>query len=346
MAIREGAWDCPSCGHKGLPGSRKYCGACGNVRGDDVSFYLPEGSREITEEEELRRATAGPDWKCPYCGGDNPSFNSHCNGCGSSQDGAEKRATKLILEHKAEPVANPTSGWNRVLVGCSLLVLLFFVGCWFLGRTSQEVVAIQSMEWQHTVDVETLGLVTQEGWEGKREVPGDAKVLSRDRQVREYRKIQTGTKSQTRLVSEKVETGTEKIKVGTKDLGNGYFEDVYEERPIYSTRQVEQHYDAPVYREEPVYDIKVRYQVERWQKTNSVTLNGTDNNPIWPTPEVTTKERLGPKHSQYTIVLKGHDTTYTYSPEEEAVFRSFSIGQSVEATVGFGGSVSELKLKK
>jgi hypothetical protein len=346
MAIREGAWDCPTCGQKGLPGSRKHCGGCGTPRGEEVEFYLPEGAREVTEQEELRRASAGPDWKCPYCGGDNPGFNSHCSGCGSSRDGTEKRATKVTLNKAPAPPKGDGPNWlPRILTGCCLLILLFFVGCWLLNRTSVVPMQIQSMSWQRAIDVEALGMVTDEGWQDKGEVPSNARVLSRSRQVREHRKVQTGSVSKTRTVSERVQTGTKKVKVGTKDLGNGYFEDIFEDQPVYQDRQVEQRYDEPVYRDEPVYDTKVRYEVERWHKQTSVSERGDDNAPKWPSLETGPRKRAGPRQETYTILLTGGGKSYTYQPSSEADFTRFSVGQQVDASVTMAGSVTEIRAK-
>lgn len=344
MAIREGAWDCPACQSKGIPGSRKYCGSCGAARGPDVAFYLPEGAREITEAEEIRRANAGPDWKCPYCNGDNPGFNTHCSGCGSPQDGTEKRATRTILDRAASaPAPAAPNPLGRFLTGCCLVVLLFFVGCWMLTRTTVQTLQIQSMAWQRSIDVEVLGMVVEEGWQGKGEVPSRARVLSRTRGVREHRKVQTGTVSRTRTVTEKVEAGTRKVKVGTRDMGNGYFEDVYREETIYENQRKEEHYEEPVYRDEPVYDTRVRYEIERWRKESTAAEKGSDNRPRWPSVTEDAKRRAGSRQEQYQIVLAGGGKTYTYETDKEARFTPFSPGQRVRAEVTAMGVVTDIE---
>ena len=346
MAIREGAWDCPTCGMKGIPGSRKHCGGCGTARGDDVKFYLPEGAREVTEDEEKRRAGAGPDWKCPYCNGENPGFSTHCSGCGASQDGTEKRATRVHLDKAPKPPSPEGPNWmSRIATGCCLVILLFFVGCWFLTRTSVSAMQVQSMSWQRRIDVEVLGMVTETGWEGKGEVPSNARVLSRSREVREKKKVQTGTISKTRTVSKKVQTGTKKVKVGSKDMGNGYFEDVYEDEPVYENRTQEERYDEPQYRDEPVYDTKVRYEVEKWHKETEVTASGNDNAPKWPTVETGPKKRAGAQHAAYKITLSGDGKTYTYEPKQEADFTPYAQGQTVDASVTMTGTVTEIHSK-
>lgn len=342
MAIREGAWDCPVCGLKGIPGSRKHCGGCGNARGDDVQFYLPEGAREVTEEEEKRRASAGPDWKCPYCNGENPSYSSHCSGCGSSRDGTEKRATRVMLDKAPKPPQPEGPDWaKRLLTGCCLLILLFFVGCWILTRTSVSAMQVQSMSWQRSIDVEVLGPVIETGWQDKGEVPANARVLSRSREVRETRKVQVGTVSKTRSVQ--VQTGTKKVKVGTKDMGNGYFEDVYEDQPVYENRQ--ERYEEPQYKDEPIYDTKVRYEVEKWHKESEVTSQGDDNKPQWPAVPQGPKKRAGAKHETFKITLSDKGKSYTYEPKKESDFTPYSQGQTVDASVTMTGTVTEIHAK-
>lgn len=346
MAIREGAWDCPACASKGIPGSRKHCGSCGTARGPEVEFYLPEGAREVTEAEEQRRANAGPDWKCPYCNGDNPGFNTHCSGCGSSQDGTEKRAVRTLMDKADKPDSAPGPNWfARILTGCCLMVLLFFVGCWMLTRTTVQTMQVTSMAWQRDIDVEVLGMVTAEGWQGKGEVPAGARVLSRQKGVREHRQVQTGTVSKTRKVTERVETGTRKVKVGTKDMGNGYFEDVYREEPTYENESREERYDEPVYREEPVYDTRVRYEVERWHIESTASEKGNDNKPRWPTVGEGAKRRAGPRTESYKVMLTQNGKSYEFTTDKEAQFTPFAPGQSVKAAVTALGIVDELQPK-
>ena len=54
MSIREGKWDCKTCGQKGNRGPNTYCGACGSPRPDNVEFYLPDNAEEITDQALIR----------------------------------------------------------------------------------------------------------------------------------------------------------------------------------------------------------------------------------------------------------------------------------------------------
>ncbi len=112
MAIREGAWDCLHCGMKRNRGPEKFCGGCGAPRGDNVKFYLPEDARVVEDEEELRRAKAGPDWNCRYCGGDNQGYNNFCTGCGAGKDGSAPRKT---TEYKIDEIPEMVRGKGVIL---------------------------------------------------------------------------------------------------------------------------------------------------------------------------------------------------------------------------------------
>lgn len=350
MAIREGAWDCPHCGRKRNRGSDKFCGGCGAPRGEEVRFYLPDDAREVTEAAELARAQAGPDWICPYCEGDNPAGNAFCSGCGASKDGATARQ---VVEHRDAPaplppplpqpaVSQPAGGGLKTLkkgcgIGCLGLLLLggFF---WFLGRPRETTLTAEGFSWERTVQVETLRTVTEEAWEN--ELPGGARALSRSRQVHHTNRVQIGTERRTRTVSEQVQVGTERIKVGTRDLGNGYFEDVYEDRPVYEDRSREETYDEPVYREDPVYAVKVRYEIDKWLSDREEKAAGQDRSPRWPAARLADDERPGARKEAYEVRFRDEEgETSVWRTTNEAEWRRIEPGGSYRAEVRPGGEV-------
>ena len=70
--IVEGFWDCPNCNAKNR-GAQQQCEACGAIRSEDVKFYVDENAKVVTDEAELAKAKAGPDWICPFCNNMSPS---------------------------------------------------------------------------------------------------------------------------------------------------------------------------------------------------------------------------------------------------------------------------------
>jgi hypothetical protein len=112
-----------------------------------------------------------------------------------------------------------------------------------------------------------------------------------------------GTTTGTATEQVRVQAGTERVKVGTRDLGNGFFEDVYEERPVYETRTRERQVSRPVYRDEPVWDTEVTYQVDEWQLVRSAHAEGSDLDPKWPPLEPDEREKPGSRREVCRVFL-------------------------------------------
>ena len=350
MAIREGAWDCPHCGRKGNRGPEKYCGGCGAPRGEDVKFYLPENAPEVVEAKALERAKAGPDWNCSFCEADNPSTNAFCSSCGASRDGATARP---VVEHRkdaapppaplaAPPPAAPVNpklkrGCQIGCLGLAAVLVLF----WFLGRPKETTLTVAGHRWERTVAIEELRTVQEEGWEG--ELPAGARSLSSRREVHHQNRIQIGTETRTRTVTERVQTGTERVKVGERDLGNGYFEDIYEDRPVYEDHEREETYEEPVFREEPVYQMRHTYVVDKWMPAREARAGGEGLAAQWPGLGLRGKEREGARTEVYEVLFEDRDGAgRVYRARDEVEWRGFEPGASYRARVKRSGEIVEI----
>jgi len=349
MAIREGAWDCPSCGRKRNRGPEKHCAGCGVPRGSEVRFYLPEDAPEITDPDALARAGSGPDWTCSYCEGDNRADADYCTGCGASKEGAPPRA---VIEYRGAPPGPPAEksrptppppetavareeppkkkkGCARF--GCLGLILAALATFW-LTRPDDAVLTLQSFAWEHSVEVEVARTVTREAWEG--EVPAGARILGRERAIYEHKQTRIGSETKTRTVTEQVQVGTEQVKVGVRDLGNGYFEDIYEDRPIYETRRREETYEEPIYRSDPIYRTRIRYQIEVWESARTEKASGRDHSPRWPLVRDTARERPGKREGIYTATFKSTEgDLYTYTTRNFKEWSRLELGQRYQAKV-------------
>jgi len=359
VAIREGAWDCPVCGRKKNRGPEKFCGGCGAPRGPEVKFYLPDDSPEVVEAEALKRAQAGPDWVCPYCDADNPADHAFCSGCGAPKDPNAKTREVVVQpagagaapvppppQPLAAPPAPPKPGMSPKLkkgcgIGC-LGLLAVFALLVFLGRPKSADLTVTGFHWMRTIAVEELRPVGEQAWEG--EVPSGARVLGSSREVHHINKIQTGTRTATRTVSEQVQTGTERVKTGTRDLGNGYFEDVYEDRPVYETREHEESYQEPVYRDDPVYRQRYRYEIDKWMPDREAKAEGQDRSAAWPDPNLGAKEREGSRTEVYEVLLQdAKGKAARYKAPNEQVWRSFEEGRTYKAKVYSSGEIASIE---
>ena len=79
-------WRCSTCQHQNL-GRHKACQACANPKDGSEEYEMPanpELAASVTDAELMRMATAGPDWRCAYCGRDQRKLEGSCATCGAS----------------------------------------------------------------------------------------------------------------------------------------------------------------------------------------------------------------------------------------------------------------------
>ncbi len=338
-AIREGLWDCPNCSNANR-GRDTSCSGCGQQR-ENVEFYLPDDAKAVEDAEVAARARSGPDWVCAYCETSNGGGNKSCVQCGAGADEGKNREQKVILDKPAAPAAPAGAAATAASTGASagagagadaggggggaaklgiigmVVLALLCVVCGGIGvlafRTSEEQATVTAMSWERSIQVEERRWVKEDGWD----LPRDARLIRKGEEKK-------GTK--------KVQTGTEKVKVGKKDLGNGFFEDVYE--------------DKPVYKEEPVYATKYYYEVQRWfdDRTERSKGSGTDGL-RWPDVRIGPNEREGTRTQTYKVTVQTakDKKTYDYAAKDEASYKRFTVGSKWVAVINGLGSVTELK---
>ncbi|MCS6989652.1 MAG: zinc finger Ran-binding domain-containing protein [Chloroherpetonaceae bacterium] len=298
--IRVGRWDCAVCGHKGNLGYETKCSQCGAPRGKNAKFYLPDDSPEVTDEQRLAQARAGADWICDYCGADNKATDAQCRSCGNARTEADiARQTREIRfdappSPAPKPLARTNSNKAHYLFGALLLlgVVLFL-----LFRHRETTVVVTGREWVREIRTEKFIPVIEEGWS----VPSGAKLIKSFQDVHHYEQVLAGYETRYRDVKKPV--GTERVKVGARDLGNGYFEDIYETRTIYKT--VREPYEEPVYRSVPVYATKHRYEIYRWKPDQVYRATGRDLSPQWPNvPPATQTHREAERRETYILHFK------------------------------------------
>lgn len=307
MAVKEGKWRCPSCDAVN-PGREMKCASCGNVRGEDVEFFLEEDAAEVTDEALLNRAAAGADWHCDFCGTDNRAGTEKCRQCGAPAEGMRRRQGKIQATGPAKPATPPApvkKSPMRIFIPLAVIaaaVILFLV----FGRGKEDSLRLESGEWSRSISVEQQEWVEKEDWEDQ--VPSKGEI------------IRTWEEQRT---TEKIQVGTKQVKTGTKDMGNGFFEDVYEERPVYEERAV--------------MDTKAKYRILEWEVYRTVEADGgLDDRPQWPDPDLSGGDREGRRSESATLYFRstnpeneGKTYSYDLKPEEMLQFKKDKDYQAV-----------------
>jgi hypothetical protein len=266
MAIREGRWDCPSCGSTAIYGRHVDCPGCGKPRPAGVRFYLTADAPVVTDPEQLKEAKAGPDWVCLHCEASNRATLTQCGGCGAERgsspaqpvvrygEGQAPTAGALaappallgaaaIIRRPAEP--EPERKKRRNVAGW---VAGGLIGAVVMGGIIDEreprrrvttpvpvPAVVEDVRWERLVLVEARTLVPGEGWE----LPDSALNVQQSSRVLEHRQKLAGhhtiQRVQPRRVQEAVgehrvwQAASSSTSCETVDMGNGYFEEKCEE---------------------------------------------------------------------------------------------------------------------
>lgn len=286
--IVEGFWDCPNCNAKNR-GSMQQCEDCGAIRSENVKFYTEDGAPVITDEEELEKAKAGPDWICTFCSNMSPSASPVCTGCGSARSDGKKRAVREIpagadsagsVSQKTPPAAptQPAPTWLKV--GCSIFALLFLVLTILSCHEKAAKIEITANQWVRVIERAEYKTVRENAWAN--ELPSGARKVSSERKVRSYKEIPDGFEDVDEVYYEKVKIGEKRVEDGKVDLGNGRFQIKYRMVPEYKEEKRTRRVKRQKFRKEPVYDEMVTFDVDRWVPIAATELRGTTDEPRWP----------------------------------------------------------------
>lgn len=358
MTIRMGYWDCPSCGTKRIEGPNPACTNCGVPRGPKVPFYTDDSAPVIEDPEMVARARAGADWTCKYCKADNRAGVMDCHQCGSGPDGSVRRGQQFIAQGAApmgadgrqygqstnqagnfggsvpmaaqnaqqlaaaQAAANKKKGLSTgVIVGLAvtgLVVLLTLVWALFI-RTTDVPSTITAAVWTKTVAIEKLETTRGSAWAD--EVPSGARTI----------------KTETRGRMKTVQEGTERVKTGKRDLGNGMFEDVYEDRP----KMVQKNVD----------DRWVTYEKDDWKQVRKDKKESTDGkeppDPWSGSPGA--GQRYGAKTNGLVLKMKGGGDNLEYEVDLKdksnaaAIVAKYKVGGKVVAKVNALGGVNAIE---
>src|SRR3990172_550916 len=83
-------WRCPNCGRENL-GSHAYCTSCGSPQPKNVSFHQGGKQELLTDAEKIKKAKAGADIHCGFCGTRNVATATQCSQCGAGLKAGNRR---------------------------------------------------------------------------------------------------------------------------------------------------------------------------------------------------------------------------------------------------------------
>ncbi|HJX58928.1 MAG TPA: hypothetical protein VJ481_00020 [Patescibacteria group bacterium] len=381
MAKREGRWDCRSCGTKGVRGRFKYCSQCGSPRPANVKFYLPEGEPEVTDPKLLALAGAGPDWTCEHCSQDNVGTSAFCGQCGAKKDGSPSRKTKTYglgsiprsgdefpeeekpasAVYSQETSTPKGSLFSKLKIPAAICAGAAFLGLLgFLLFARHDVpLTVSGFAWERTVTVEEYRTVVEEDWS----IPAGGRYQSEGQAIHHYDSVEVGSHQEPyqdchqevsgshQECSQEV-TGYDSYVCGSSDDGNGFFSDVYCDRPEYSTvcdsvtdysTVCDTLYRTVTdYEQVPVYATRYTYEIERWVFDRTEVSQGSDHTAFWPPFTLEDNERESGRNEAYEVLfVDDEEKTYSYTVDL-AAWQIFEVGQNYTGKVNTLGVLTEV----
>lgn len=369
--IIEGYWDCPQCGSKKIRGRYRYCNSCGRPRGKGIKFYMVETDEYVEDDSKISRE---PDWYCSFCQSLNPASSQNCESCGSSQADSDKNYFQMLEEEERKKkeeernqieyqgqdteTANDTinepqkatertqingdaqSQWFKSFGKMALIFFPILMIAWLLiglAMPKETTLHVLDKTWERTIEVEEYKTVSESDWY----LPSGGRLSYTRREIHHYDKVIDHYKTVTEQKSESYISGYETVVTGHRDLGNGYFEEITSERPVYDTRYWTETKEEPVYRDEPVYQTKYYYDIERWVHKTNVKASGAADDPYWPELNLADNERQGHKKESYEIITENKkEKKKTYKiPFND--WNRINVGNSIKVKTSFG-SISEI----
>ena len=368
--LLEGFWDCKYCGTKGIGGSKRQCPNCGKARSDDTKFYLVNPQNRYVPEEKAAKINRNPDWICDYCGQLNSADDTNCVFCGASrtsenldyfqyqekqrqkevekeaQNSYESSFTEVEDSYDFSASRNQSrttkiSNFNiaNFLAYASMpalaiiLIVAFIFGIVYLFSPKVYDINVQQLLWERCINVERYQTVEENDWY----LPSGARLIETRLEYSHSEQVLDHYETKTREVSKQEITGYETYVSGYRDLGNGYFEEITDTRPIYETVYYTESYEEPVYRYDPVYRTKYYYEIDKWLYERSVKTSGNDASPYWGETNLASDERTSAQSEKYMVKginLKTDESiSFSLSFEE---WSSLNVGQNLQVEISFG----------
>lgn len=355
----EGLWDCPYCGTKAIGGSNRECPNCGRPRDDETKFYMPSEINYVSEEK-AKQINRNPDWICPYCDSLNSADDSNCKSCGSKrtsenldyfsrENKSKTSVTKCEDEYKNSqedtydlPYENNgfsdsakdfvKKRWKLLLVIPAVIALI--IGLIYLLIPKTEAFTINNFKWERNIEIEEYKTVQESDWV----LPAGARLKYTNNEISHYKQVIDHYETKTREVAKQRISGYEDYVAGYRDLGNGYFEEIIDQRPIYETYYETEYYEEPVYRDEPVYQTKYYYEIDKWVYERNVKTQATDKSPYWGDVSLNNNERISNKYEVYYVIgtnQKGKEKQISIDYEK---WNSLESGQTVKMKTFIIGS--------
>ena len=346
-----GYWDCPVCGQKEIAGDVMNCPSCGRARGD-VQFYMKNGANnaprkandradmEYLSDEKAAEIGKNPDWYCSFCNSLNRDHAAFCSNCGATRESSESNyfdqlkkkkeaeAAEQAAQTRSQPQAKPQKSRSPLMILAIIAVAIIGLVVFMNGNKTQGDLQVTDLAWTRSIPVEQYQQFSESGWA----LPEGAEITAQRQEIHHYDQVldhyENVEVERSREVLDHYDT-----EYTYEDLGNGTFEEVPHDVPVYVTEYYTETVQQPVYVPVPRYQTKYDYTIWRWVQVRTETASGADHNPAWPELNLAENEREGsPRAELYTFTVKNEKDVQTTYSLAESDWNNINVGNRLNIT--------------
>jgi len=345
-------WTCKHCNTIN-PGMQRVCSNCGAPIELDDKLVLPDQQELIQDKEKLEEAQKGPTIQCPYCNVLNPAGTKNCIQCGGDiQAGLARQAGEVLGAHTTvevpdkpcpfcnqpvkvnaqrcphcggslveavKPVAASTQPkktpiWliiGGILLGVACIAsLIAFIA--LNNKTSDVTGSVANLSWQLSTDILEKQPVSKSAW--SEDVPSEAKEVACEDKYKETSSIPAPKSTEV--------CGTPYV----VDQGSGAGKVVQDCEYL-------------------VYASYCTYSILDWVTVNTITAQGSDENPQWPSTNLSAGQQEGNRHETYQVIFDVDGQTYSYSPRDMEEFSQFTLDSEWILGINTFGQIKDIRSK-
>lgn len=383
----EGLWDCPTCGKTGIRAGLKECPGCGTPQDKNTKFRMPGTISYVPEKEAAKISrnpdwecrycgslNKDTEITCKGCGASkdgtrnyfemrteedakkiekDEEYMSDYSYSGKNEQQtythtAPKQNYYVDVDSKNSATSILSNIWNNILSiwpyilgGVGVIAFIAIMIALFMPHDKK--VQVTDFSWTRSIAIEEEQTFNESGWH----LPSGARLAYTRSEIKSYEQVLDHYETVTEQKSKQVISGYETVVTGHRDLGNGYFEEITSQRPIYTTEYYTETRQEPVYRSEPVYATKYYYEIDKWVVVDHVRTNASDKDPYWGDVTLVGKQREGSYSETYTITVISDKNTEkekvdTYNIDREQ-WDKLENGDIIIISVNALGIVSEIK---
>lgn len=298
---RNPDWLCQYCDSFNSDSDR-VCSACGATRtSENLNYHEVKAERERKQREAKLAEGTGVTQESYNSNTLNDNWAERPDGIyGQSYDSDKNSAMekfKTAIGNAARAVGDFFSEyWKHIAIIVAVLALV--AGLVYIFIPKKDQVTITSFSWERSISIERYQTVNESDWS----LPSGGRLHETRQEIYTYEQVLDHYETRSRQVAKERLVGYEDYVSGYRDLGDGYFEEIVSQRPVYETYYETEYYEEPIYRSEPVYRTKYYYEIDKWLYDRTLTSSGYGKEPYWEdTSALPDDERVSDKTEKYYI---------------------------------------------